>query len=128
MIEKQIESPASEADIVEAEPVENIDWPEQSSALEAIDGETAHLLTGEEIDELKLRWDMIQIEFVDDPRPTVQQADALVAEVNQRIAQVLSGRRTDLQAHWVEDEDVTTEDLRMALQRYHSFFNRLLDL
>lgn len=128
MIEKQTENPMGTADVVEATLVENIDWPEQSTTAESIEGQTALLLTGEEIDQLKSRWDAIQTDFVDEPRPTVEQADALVAEVNNRIAQMLSERRALLQEQWVGGEDVSTEDLRMALQRYRSFFFRLLDL
>ncbi len=128
MIEKQMEDPTSTADVIEATEVENIDWPEQSTTTEAIEGETTQLLTGEEIDKLRSRWDTIQIEFVDEPRPTVQQADELVAEVNKRIAQMLSERQASLQEQWVHDEDVSTEDLRIALQRYRLFFNRLLEL
>lgn len=128
MIEKQMEDPTSTVDVVEATQIENIDWPEQSPTTEAIEGQAAHLLTGEEIDQLKSRWDTIQIEFVDEPRSTVKQADALVAEVNKRVAQMLSERRAVLQEQWVHDEDGSTEDLRIALQRYRMFFNRLLEL
>lgn len=72
------------------------------------------------------RWQELQASFVDDPRNTVQQADALVAEVMQRLAQTFSEERKKLEGQWERGGDVSTEDLRVALQRYRSFFGRLL--
>ena len=72
------------------------------------------------------RWTTIQAAFVDDPRDAVKEADALVAELMQRLAETFSTERSRLESQWDNDEDVSTEDLRIALQRYRSFFDRLL--
>jgi len=72
------------------------------------------------------RWHEIQVEFVDHPRQSVEQADALVAEVMQDLAQTFADERQRLESQWGRGDDVGTEDLRVALQRYSSFFERLL--
>ena len=84
------------------------------------------LLAGEELDGFRGRWDAVQVGFVDEPRGSVQQADALVAELMQRLAQTFSDERTSLESQWEQGADVSTEDLRVAMQRYRSFFDRLL--
>jgi len=63
---------------------------------------------------------------VDDPQDAVRSADTLVAEVMQRLAQVFADERQTLEKQWDRDGDANTEELRLALQRYRSFFNRLL--
>jgi len=68
----------------------------------------------------------IQGSFVDEPGKSVQAADQLVAEVMQRLAVSFALERADLEQQWDRGEDVSTEDLRVALQRYRSFFQRLL--
>jgi hypothetical protein len=72
------------------------------------------------------RWDDIQSRFVDDPRSSVEQADTLVLEVIQDLQTTFGSERTSLEAQWQSGEDVQTEDLRVALRRYRSFFDRLL--
>jgi len=72
------------------------------------------------------RWTTIQAAFVDDPRDAVKEADTLVAELMQRLAETFSTERSRLESQWDNDQDVSTEDLRIALQRYRSFFDRLL--
>ena len=71
-------------------------------------------------------WTSIQAAFVDDPRDAVKEADTLVAELMQRLAETFSAERSRLESQWDNDEDVSTEELRIALQRYRSFFDRLL--
>jgi len=71
-------------------------------------------------------WTTVQAAFVDDPRDAVKEADTLVAELMQRLAETFSAERSRLESQWDNDEDVSTEDLRIALQRYRSFFDRLL--
>jgi hypothetical protein len=75
---------------------------------------------------LRSRWTEIQGGFVDDPRRAVKEADALVAEVVKRLAEIFANERNDLERQWDRGDDVTTEDLRVALRRYHAFFDRLL--
>ena len=72
-------------------------------------------------------WQSIQAGFVDEPRRAVEQADKLVAEVIQRLAQVFAAERAALEAVWSAG-DVETEQLRVALRRYRSFFDRLLSV
>ena len=78
--------------------------------------------------DLRRRWDGIQTGFVDEPRGAVEQADALVAECMQRLADTFARERQGLEQQWSRGDDVSTEDLRVALRRYRSFFDRLLAL
>lgn len=71
-------------------------------------------------------WEAIQTGFVDEPRRAVERADTLVAELMQRLAESFAHERSQLEAQWDRGDDVSTEDLRLALQRYRSFFGRLL--
>lgn len=81
-----------------------------------------------ETQRLHTRWTDIQGSFVDEPRHAVQEADGLVAEVVKRLVEVFAGERTKLEQQWDRGDKVTTEDLRVALQRYRSFFDRLLSV
>jgi hypothetical protein len=72
------------------------------------------------------RWQEIQTSFVDQPRDAVAEADALVADLMQRLAASFSQERERLEGQWDRGDDVSTEDLRVALTRYRSFFDRLL--
>jgi hypothetical protein len=78
------------------------------------------------LSQFNTRWSEIQTGFVDEPRQAVQQADALVSDVIKRIADSFGGERDALERQWDRGDDVSTEDLRQALQRYRSFFSRLL--
>lgn len=80
------------------------------------------------LNDFNSRWSEIQTGFVDEPRRAVQQADALVSDVINRIADSFGRERTQLEQQWDRGDDVSTEDLRVALQRYRSFFSRLLTL
>ena len=84
------------------------------------------LLPENENTEYQRRWEGIQTAFVDDPRRAVEQADALVATVMQRLAEGFAREREGLEAQWGRGEDISTEELRVSLQRYRSFFQRLL--
>jgi hypothetical protein len=74
----------------------------------------------------RARWEGIQTGFVDEPRTAVEQADALVSEIMKRLSDVFAEERASLEQHWGRGENVSTEDLRIALKRYRSFFERLL--
>jgi hypothetical protein len=76
--------------------------------------------------ELRSRWDDIQAAFVDDPTDCVHKADALVEEVVEQLTTGFSEARARLEAQWARGEHASTEDLRVALQRYREFFQRLL--
>lgn len=87
---------------------------------------SAGLLDPQEAVHLRTRWSEIQGKFVDEPRAAVQQADVLVAEVVEKITQMFATEHHSLEQQWKEGHDVSTEDLRKALQHYRSFFNRLV--
>jgi len=74
------------------------------------------------------RWTDIQTGFVDEPRQAVERADELVAEVIKRLADSFARERSQLEGQWGRGDNVSTEDLRVALQRYRAFFDRLLNI
>lgn len=84
------------------------------------------LLPSDESAGFTTRWQEIQVSFVDRPRDAVAEADALVADLMQRLATSFSNERENLEGQWARGDDVSTEDLRVALTRYRSFFERLL--
>ena len=86
------------------------------------------LFPSDEADGFRSRWQDVQTGFVDEPRNAVEQADKLVAEMMQRLAQVFSDERSKLEEQWSRGDDISTEDLRQALRRYRSFFDRLLSV
>ena len=89
--------------------------------------DTTPLFSNFELNDLRTRWSNVQAGFVDSPRHSVEQADQLVAAVMQRIADSFAEERTTLERQWEHGDNVSTEDLRVALQRYRSFFGRLLN-
>lgn len=95
-------------------------------------GETAEpaedrrLLEDDATSDVQTRWREIQGSFVDEPRRAVEDADALVADLMQRLADGFAQERSRLESQWDRGDEVSTEDLRVALQRYRSFFDRLL--
>ncbi len=84
------------------------------------------LFPDDELHNFRARWDQVQTSFVDEPRQAVEQADSLVANVVKRIAEQFSAERSTLEDQWAKGDNVSTEDLRQALRRYRSFFDRLL--
>ena len=92
------------------------------------DSTRAPLLPAEESGTLHGRWTEIQTQFVDEPRQAVEQADSLVAELMQRLAKMFADERNGLEQQWGKGDEVSTEDLRQALRRYRSFFERLLSV
>ena len=78
--------------------------------------------------DLRSSWEKIQIRFVDKPRTAVVQADELVANAIKRLAEVFATERHKLETAWDKTDDVSTEDLRVALRRYRCFFDRLLSV
>lgn len=84
------------------------------------------LFPADEAGDLRRRWDEIQASFVDEPRRAVEQADNLVADAMKRLAEKFADERVRLEGRWDRGDDVSTEDLRLTLQFYRSFFGRLL--
>jgi hypothetical protein len=97
----------------------------------ATDGASDHatpLFPTGEAETFRSRWMEAQTGFVDEPRSAVEQADTLVAEMMKRLAQVFADERGKLEEQWSRGDDISTEELRVALQRYRSFFDRLLQV
>jgi hypothetical protein len=86
------------------------------------------LFADDETRGFRARWEAIQTGFVDEPRAAVEQADALVDEMMKRLTEVFTTERTTLEHQWGRGDNVSTEDLRVALKRYRSFFERLLSV
>jgi len=84
------------------------------------------LLAADDAEGYRARWTDVQNGFVDAPRQAVEQADELVAEVMQHLARTFADERGRLEGHWDQGDEVSTDDLRTAFQRYRSFFERLL--
>jgi hypothetical protein len=85
------------------------------------------LFADADVNDLRERWSNVQAGFVDEPRRAVEDADKLVAAVMERLAQGFANERSSLERQWSSGDQVSTEDLRLALQRYRSFFDRLLN-
>jgi hypothetical protein len=83
------------------------------------------LIPPEQAESYNSRWNELKSEFVDEPRRAVQGANELVGEVLDELEELFRRQRADLE-HGLDSEQTTTEDLRQALGRYRSFFDRLL--
>jgi hypothetical protein len=86
------------------------------------------LLPADFVQDLRDRWDRIQTGFVDEPRAAVQQADELVASAIKRLAETFADARSNLEQQWDRGDQVNTEDLRVALTKYRSFFQKLMSV
>jgi hypothetical protein len=101
---------------------------QEPRAPERADGvsEPVPLFSESEMADFRSQWSTVQTGFVDEPRRTVEEADKLLASVMQRLADGFANERSGLENHWDRADNVSTEDLRVTLQRYRSFFDRLL--
>ena len=72
-------------------------------------------------------WNEVQAMFVDDPRASIEQAAGLVDGRVEALIQSLRERQRSMQSAWWAD-DAGTEELRVALQHYRTFWNSLEDL
>ena len=122
------EGELSTADLVEPRPRRQDEDPE-AAAPTPTDTEGAEpLFARDEADDLRGRWTAIQAGFVDEPRTAVEEADGLVAKAIKRVAETFADERAGLESQWDSGDDVSTEDLRQALRRYRSFFDRILSM
>jgi hypothetical protein len=92
----------------------------------ATSGATGPLMASGDAEGFRARWTDVQTGFVDEPRQAVERADSLVAEVMQHLAKTFADERDRLEHQWARGDDVSTDDLRGAFQRYRWFFERLL--
>lgn len=102
--------------------------PQAEQVPERKDEPLAALFPQETAEAFRSHWDAVQIGFVDDPRKAVQQADELVAKVMKSLAESFAKQRASIEADVGQNEQADTENLRVALRRYRSFFERLLSL
>ena len=99
---------------------------ERLTTTEVAAGSSGPLFPEDTANDFRSRWNRIQTGFVDEPRNAVQQADELVSEATKRLAESFTQERNRLEQQWDRGDGVNTEDLRLALQTYRSFFHRLL--
>ena len=102
--------------------------PAATAVVMAEETDSGPLFSAEEAGKLRAQWDSVQVGFVDEPRKAVKEADGLVATAMKRLAEQFAEERSRLEGQWDRGGDVSTEDLRLALRRYRSFFGRLLSV
>ena len=102
------------------------DVQRNQAELKPAQDEHVALLEPDQTQALRSKWDQIQTGFVDEPRRAVKDADTLVAETIDQLSETFSQARARMEQEWDRGDSVSTEDLRMALRRYRSFFTRLL--
>jgi hypothetical protein len=92
------------------------------------DEQLVPLFLAEVANDFRSRWDAVQSSFVDDPKQAVRHGDELVVQVMKSLAETFSNERTKLEGQLDQTDNASTENLRVALRRYRSFFQRLLSL
>jgi hypothetical protein len=102
--------------------------PAPAPAREREEERIVPLFSNDEGQRLKSRWESLQVGFVDEPKKSVEQADRLVTDAINNLAEGFKTQRHNLEQQWHREGDVSTEDLRLAFRRYRSFFERLLSL
>lgn len=120
---------------LDAEPVVGDEFVDETAAGDvgapvehSADSTDSPLFTTDDATGYRDEWRALQADFVDDPREAVQRADELVAQVIQSLATTFSEHKRSLEGQWQEGAQVETEELRQALKRYRSFFDRLLSV
>jgi hypothetical protein len=120
----------SENDVVDSSSAESrgdSDDGMEARVASADNGEEAEaLLPSDNAQRFRERWESVQAGFVDKPQETVEEADDLVRDLVQELTAGFVQRRENLERQWSEGDEASTEDLRVALTHYRSFFNRLL--
>jgi hypothetical protein len=120
------EAPRPEQRVKRDPPLDQVDIRGAQEAPAPAGNSHTRLFGDRDAADLRKKWSDIQTGFVDEPRKAVENADALVADVMKRLAEGFTAERSGLEKQWDRGDTVTTEDLRVALQRYRSFFDRLL--
>jgi hypothetical protein len=111
---------------VENQPESRVVSMENRRAMRAEDEES--LISSRQTEDLRSRWTIIQASFVDEPRKAVKEADALLSAAIKQIEESFTDQRSQLEKQWSQGSEASTEDLRLALQRYRTFFDRLLSI
>jgi hypothetical protein len=120
--------PLSTADLVSAARGQDMMEDEEQVEVAGEAEAPMALFTPELTQTYRSRWVSIQSSFVDDPRQAVRSGDELVAEVMTNLANTFSEERQRVEAQLDQTGEGSTENLRLALRRYRSFFDRLLSL
>jgi hypothetical protein len=115
-----------DVDVANQPAVVNAGWNTAAAARAKLEEELGPLFPPQEANDLRSRWDSVQGRFVDEPRKAVEDADVLIASTMKRLAEIFAAERQKLEQQWDRGGDVSTEDLRLGLRRYRSFFTRLL--
>jgi hypothetical protein len=102
--------------------------PKNKTQTDTRNDELVPLFEDDAARKFRSRWLAIQSKFVDDPSDSVKQADDLVADVIKNVTMNFANRRVALEQQWNGGDNTSTEDLRIALKQYRSFFDRLLTL
>ncbi|WP_370945296.1 hypothetical protein AB5J62_40390 [Amycolatopsis sp. cg5] len=119
------ESREVERDLPEDDSLRDNDF-EHTPGNETRQDEPARELFGQdEVEGFRAQWQELQAAFVDDPKRAVEDADQLVAAIMQSLAATFAEHKRELESQWQQGE-APTEDLRVALRSYRSFFNQLL--
>jgi hypothetical protein len=124
----ELEHERSEGVEQRAEPGNEARAPEPRAPADTENEQLEPLFEDESARKFRARWLTIQGKFVDNPRDSVKQADDLVADIIKSVTMNFADRRISLEKHWNSGENISTEDLRLTLKRYRSFFERLLSL
>jgi hypothetical protein len=111
-----------------AEPVKSTPVASAPKTAAANTEAAGQLLPNDIVDDLRKRWEGIQVGFVDEPRDTVRQADELVAHSIKKLSESFTEARANLESQWARGGDVNTEDLRQAFKKYRSFFQKLMSV
>jgi hypothetical protein len=122
MMDREVSIVSGTAEIVDADEYR----PQEQRGTAVKPDERTLLFADNEAQDLRSRWNYIQTGFVDEPRRSVQEADALVSDAIKRLTETFTEERAKLEHEWDRGENVSTEDLRISLRRYRSFFDRLL--
>ena len=126
--EEDISTATREANSTQASPPTRESTPQNHPRTNREQQSIMPLFSGNESQALRSRWDNVQVSFVDEPKHSVEEADRLVSEAINSLSRSFAAEREKLEQQWHRGEDVSTEDLRVALRRYRSFFERLLAL
>jgi hypothetical protein len=116
------------AELVNDEAKKNRDDTKTADSAKPRDADLVSLFSNDAVRDFRSRWTALQTGFVDEPRRAVQEADELVAEVIKQLAETFSDERAKLEKQWDQGDKVSTEDLRLVLRRYRSFFDRFLSV
>ncbi|HXH21789.1 MAG TPA: hypothetical protein VNN10_07150 [Dehalococcoidia bacterium] len=119
--ESSVEVEHKPSGLEEAEPASG------ARAMAALGADHGSLLEDSDAGRFRGRWDSIQASFVDRPRESVREAEALLEEVFSTLTQAFSRQREGLEEQWQRGGEPSTEDLRLAIQRYRTLFQRLLN-